>query len=51
MTRGEQVKALRDADPSSYGYTDADRDFLREHGMTEVEARAAEDVLAAHGAD
>ena len=38
-------------DPSSAGYTDADRDFLREHGVSEQEARAAETVLRENGID
>lgn len=37
-------------DPSSQGFSDADRDFLREHGLTEEEARAAETVARENGA-
>lgn len=46
MTRDEQIKALMREDPSSYGYTDADREFLREHGVTEAQARAIEESMA-----
>jgi hypothetical protein len=45
MTRQEQISALMKADPGSYGYTDADRQFLREHGVSEAEARAAEGAV------
>jgi hypothetical protein len=41
----DREKALYDADPSSMGYTKEDREFLREHGMSEEEARAAESVM------
>ena len=44
-------RQLYEADPSSRGYTDADRDFLKEHGVSEDEARAAETVLHEHGID
>lgn len=49
MTRDEQIRALMKEDPSSYGYTDADREFLREQGVSEAEARAIEDTLARQG--
>ena len=42
-------RTIYSRDPSSMGYTDADRDFLREHGVSEAEARAAESVLRDHG--
>ena len=42
-------KQLYERDPSSMGYTEADRDFLQEHGVTESEARAAETILQQHG--
>jgi len=45
MTREEQIRALQESDPSSYGYTDSDRAFLREHGVSEAEARALETML------
>jgi hypothetical protein len=38
-------------DPSSAGYTEADRDFFRGHGVSEQEARAAETVLRENGID
>jgi hypothetical protein len=41
----EREKALYDADPSSMGYTEEDRAFLQEHGVSEVEARAMESVM------
>ena len=44
-------KQIYERDPSSMGYTESDREFLREHGMTESEARAAETVLHQHGID
>jgi hypothetical protein len=49
MTRDEQIRTLKREDPSSYGYTDSDRKFLREHGVSEAEARAIEETLARQG--
>ncbi len=45
MSRDEQIRALMRDDPSSYGYTDTDRAFLREHGVTEAQARALEEAI------
>jgi hypothetical protein len=42
-------RAIYSSDPSSMGYTDSDRDFLRQHGVSESEARAAESVLRGQG--
>jgi hypothetical protein len=47
----DREKQLYERDPSSRGYTDADMDFIRDHGMTEDEMRAAETVLHEHGID
>ena len=44
-------KQLYERDPSSMGYTESDREFLREHGVSESEARAAETVLHQQGID
>jgi hypothetical protein len=49
MTRDEQIKALQKADPSSHGYTDADREFLAEQGIDPAEARAIEEAMARSG--
>jgi hypothetical protein len=46
-----QERALYAEDPSSAGYTDSDRDFLNEHGVSEQEARALETVLHKNGID
>jgi hypothetical protein len=46
-----QERALYAEDPSSAGYTDSDRDFLNEHGVSEQEARALETVLHENGID
>lgn len=46
-----QERALYAEDPSSAGYTDSDRDFLKEHGVSEQEARALETVLHENGID
>jgi hypothetical protein len=42
---------LYNRDRSSMGFTDADRDFLREHGVSEEEARAAETIARQHGVE
>jgi hypothetical protein len=47
----DREKQISERDPTSRGYTDADRDFLREQGMSEDEMRAAETVLHDHGID
>jgi hypothetical protein len=47
----EREKQLYERDPTSMGYTDADRQFLQDHGVTEGEARAAETVLHDQGID
>ena len=39
------------ADPNSYGFNEDDRAFLKEHGVSESEARAAETVLRENGVD
>jgi hypothetical protein len=44
-------KQLYESDPSSLGYTDSDRQFLKDHGVSESEARAAETVLHQQGID
>lgn len=49
LSRDQQIEALKELDPSSYGYTDADRAFLKKHGVSEAEARAAETILKQHG--
>lgn len=38
-------------DPSSKGFNEEDRAFLKEHGVSETEARAAEEVLRREGAN
>ena len=45
----DREKQLYERDPTSRGYTDADRDFLKEHGVSEDEARAAETILHQQG--
>jgi hypothetical protein len=47
----EREKHLYERDPTSMGYTEADRQFLQEHGVSESEARAAETVLHDQGID
>ena len=47
----DRAKQVYENDPSSMGYTGSDRQFLKEHGMTESEARATETVLHQHGVD
>lgn len=49
MRLNEAQRKNYQSDPSSMGYSDADRDFLREQGVSEAEARAAESVAAAKG--
>jgi hypothetical protein len=49
LSREEHIEALNKYDPSSHGYTDADRRFLKRHGVSEAEARAAETILKEHG--
>ena len=41
----ERERALYEADPSSMGYTEEDRAFLRENGVSEAEARAVESAI------
>jgi hypothetical protein len=35
-------------DPNSMGFSNPDRQFLREHGVSETEARAVEEVTRKH---
>lgn len=48
-TMSDEEKARYISDPGSAGFNDSDRQFLKEHGMTEQEARAAETVLRQNG--
>jgi hypothetical protein len=47
----DQERALYAQDPSSAGYTDSDRDFLKETGVSEQEMRAMETILHENGLD
>ena len=48
-TLSEQERENFAADPGSMGFSEADRQFLREHGVTEGQARAAEEVARRKG--
>lgn len=41
----ERERAYYDEAPSSYGYSEEDREFMKEHGVTESEMRAAETLI------
>jgi hypothetical protein len=47
MTEAEKLNFA--ADPSSAGFSEADRRFLREQGVSEQEARAMETILRQNG--
>ena len=44
-------RELYASDPSSMGYTEEDRESLKEHGVSETEARAAETVMHQQGVE
>ena len=51
MTLTPQEQANYKVDPRGMGYGAEDRQFLKDHGVSEAEARAAEEVARRNGVD